>query len=236
MHWRLEVFPTLPSTQDFIKEAARQGQDEGLAVQAVEQSAGRGRQGRVWQSDAGNLFLSVLLRPHCNAEQVGEIALLAGLVLARLGAALTGVQPLLKWPNDVLIGGRKCAGILVETGGLQKGRVEWAALGVGLNVAHAPLAEASSLAVYGYQGTLAQARDHILQDLGSIYTSWKQDGFSPIYDQIQPFLPPRGMAIRAYDGQSYHEGAFDGLDAQGKLLLRFPGGALKTISAGEIFI
>ncbi|MCK6418147.1 MAG: biotin--[acetyl-CoA-carboxylase] ligase [Alphaproteobacteria bacterium] len=236
MDWRLEVFSTLASTQDFIKEAAQTGQDEGLAVQALQQTAGRGRQGRTWESSAGNLFLSVLLRPQCAPQNIGQIALLAGLALAQTVQSLISVCPVVKWPNDVLIDGRKCAGILVETGGVREGRVEWAALGIGLNVAAAPLETATCLDQYGNRARLEVVRDSALEALRRAYALWRNQGFSPVLSLLQHFLPLAGSPIRAHDGQFYHEGGFAGLDAEGKLLLRFADGTLKTVSAGEIFI
>ena len=104
-------YPAISSTNDVANVLADRGASEGTVVVANAQSAGRGRQGRAWQSAAGNLHLSVLLRPRGSAELWGKLPLLAGLAVAEA----VGDEARLKWPNDVQIEGRKVAGVLVES-------------------------------------------------------------------------------------------------------------------------
>ena len=115
--WRLEVHEALASTSDRVAAAAEAGEPAGLAVLARRQTAGRGRSGRAWASPHGNLYLSLLLRPPGPVREAGQWSLLAGVALAEAARALDP-EPLalrLKWPNDLLRHGAKCAGILTES-------------------------------------------------------------------------------------------------------------------------
>jgi BirA family biotin operon repressor/biotin-[acetyl-CoA-carboxylase] ligase len=131
----LEWHGTLGSTNDVLKAQARLGATEWAAVLADTQSGGRGREGRVWASPPGGLYLSVLMRP--SFDQVGLIPLAAGVAVAEV-AREHGVEAELKWPNDALVRGRKLAGILTESSSSSRG-VDWVAVGIGLNVAVEPV-------------------------------------------------------------------------------------------------
>jgi len=127
---RLEWHLSLVSTSDRLKELAREGAPEWTVVLADVQTGGRGRAGRGWSSPAGGLYLSVLLRPRF--AHAGVLPLAAGLAVAD-AAAEHGADALLKWPNDVLLGERKLAGVLAEAASAAAG-IDWIALGVGVNV------------------------------------------------------------------------------------------------------
>ena len=133
MEWpaALEWHDELGSTSDRVKALARDGAPEWTVVLADVQAGGRGREGRRWVSPAGGLYLSVLLRPR--SPQLSLLPLAAGVAVAEAAAEL-GVATELKWPNDVLVSGRKLAGILAEAASSPSG-VEWVALGIGVNVA-----------------------------------------------------------------------------------------------------
>ncbi|HVH10890.1 MAG TPA: biotin--[acetyl-CoA-carboxylase] ligase [Gemmatimonadales bacterium] len=126
------LFHRLPSTLDAIHELGAQGAPAATTVVAEEQTAGRGRDGRTWHSPAGGVWLGMLLRP-AQAE-LGVMSVRVGLAVADAVDALLGrPETRLKWPNDVLLAGRKLAGILCE-GRWQGGAVQWLAVGVGVNV------------------------------------------------------------------------------------------------------
>ena len=127
-------FDEVTSTNDIAKREAEQGAEEGLVVVAQKQTAGRGRRGRGWVSRPGlGVYLSVVLRPQ--ATDAASIAILGGVATAEAmrNFGLEGVT--IKWPNDVLANGRKIAGVLVEPR-MGQGRVEFAVLGIGVNVRH----------------------------------------------------------------------------------------------------
>jgi BirA family transcriptional regulator, biotin operon repressor / biotin---[acetyl-CoA-carboxylase] ligase len=188
--WRLGVLGEAPSTQDALRARAREGAPEGLCIHALRQTSGYGRHGRVWEGLEGNLFLSFLLRPVCDAEQATQMALVTGEALA---GAMRGWldEPgilTLKWPNDVLLQGQKCAGILIESelapgGG---GAVEWLAVGVGVNLKAAPQGPFSALSAHCARAPgVEEFRDVFLGVMAESYSRWQRDGFEAIRAQWQ---------------------------------------------------
>jgi BirA family transcriptional regulator, biotin operon repressor / biotin---[acetyl-CoA-carboxylase] ligase len=140
-------YGSVTSTNDIAREMAAKGAPEGTVVVASEQTRGRGSRGRVWVSPAGvNLMLSVILRPEITPDRLGELAFVAGVAVAGTLRERFGLDARIKWPNDVRVGGKKIAGMIVEAA---KGA---AVLGIGLNVNWTELPEeiadtATSLAI-----------------------------------------------------------------------------------------
>jgi BirA family transcriptional regulator, biotin operon repressor / biotin---[acetyl-CoA-carboxylase] ligase len=133
IHW----YPIVPSTNAIAADLAEDGADEGIVIVADAQTAGRGRQGRTWASPSGaGLYVSVLLRPRPQAAPL--LTVTAGVAIADAIESATGLGPVLKWPNDVYVGGRKLAGILAEAGGGTRARAH-VVLGFGINVLPAAL-------------------------------------------------------------------------------------------------
>src|SRR5262245_19367089 len=130
----VHFFPTIGSTNDEAKRLAAAGEPEGLLVLTETQSAVRGRQGRQWLTPPGTaLALSLVLRPALEARQAARVTMLAGVAVCEALGQAAGLQAALKWPNDVLLDGRKAGGILAETGLLGE-RLDYLVLGIGLNV------------------------------------------------------------------------------------------------------
>jgi BirA family biotin operon repressor/biotin-[acetyl-CoA-carboxylase] ligase len=130
----LRCLASTPSTNDVARAWAAEGAPEGAVVVADEQTAGRGRAGRVWVSPGkAGLPVSVILRPRCPPSALGALALVAGIAAARAIEEAAGVGVRLKWPNDIIAAGRKAGGVLVESE-CRGGRVAWAVVGCGLNV------------------------------------------------------------------------------------------------------
>ena len=126
------------STNDEAKDRAMAGAPEGTVIWARQQLAGRGRRGRAWVSPPGNLYLSVILRPACEARSVAQLSFVAALaVLDLVDGPLPG-RARCKWPNDILVDGGKIAGILLESALRPEGRVDWVVLGIGVNLASHP--------------------------------------------------------------------------------------------------
>ncbi|OQW96166.1 MAG: biotin--[acetyl-CoA-carboxylase] ligase [Verrucomicrobia bacterium A1] len=179
----LEVHPTLPSTQDRAKELAVSGAPEGTCVLALEQSRGRGRMERTWRSDRGKgLYLSVVLRPPWPAQESAWLSIVAALAVARALDRLGVRGARIKAPNDVYVGARKIAGVLVEPR-LGADRIEFAVVGIGLNVAHG-LADwqgtdlddrATSCAMEGAEVPLVAAAKAVLAALDELYRA-NRDG------------------------------------------------------------
>lgn len=129
--WRIERYAVLDSTNDEAAGRARRGEPAGLVVLAEKQRAGRGRRGRAWASPPGGLYLSALVRPRLAAADAGRLPLAAGWAVAQTARDL-GLRPSLRWPNDVLLGRAKLAGVLCEAQ-LGAGEISWGVLGIGLN-------------------------------------------------------------------------------------------------------
>ena len=150
-------FETLGSTNGEAIRLARDGAPTGTVVWAEQQTAGRGRMGRTWEGGAGNVYLSVLVRPDLPVALSGRVSVACGLTLAGSLRNETWQPIRTKWPNDLYLYGRKVGGILVETGAAPGGRLDWVVVGVGINVSShpdvpAPAHPATSLAAHGGAG------------------------------------------------------------------------------------
>jgi BirA family biotin operon repressor/biotin-[acetyl-CoA-carboxylase] ligase len=154
------LFGTVESTNDRLRAMARGGARAGTVVLAEEQTAGHGRRGQTWFSPAGvNLYASVLLRPRVEARQLGAFSFIASLALGDAVKEFGG-RPEIKWPNDVLVEGRKVGGVLVDSA-LRNDDVDYVILGVGVNLNVAPAALAAALGPgAGFATSLAAAVGH----------------------------------------------------------------------------
>ena len=134
--FRITVLPEAVSTNTYLKEEAERGAPEGTVVIALSQSGGRGRRGRSFFSEAGGLYMSILLRPTLPPDKATLITAAAAVAVARAVKSLTGLSPKVKWVNDILLSGKKLAGILTEAALTLSGdRLSYAVLGIGINVA-----------------------------------------------------------------------------------------------------
>jgi BirA family biotin operon repressor/biotin-[acetyl-CoA-carboxylase] ligase len=227
---------TVSSTNDYAKQLARAGQPHGTVVMADEQTCGRGQRGRRWASPPGGLWVSVLLRPSSVSKaEVGLLNTAAAVAAAEAVAAVCGVDVGLKWPNDLILGGCKLGGVLVETAG-RGGAVAWAVAGIGINVNNPPEALPVSLRkmatslrhelgrAVGVKALLheicarLEAFLALLEagDGGEVISAWRRLDVSG------------GRAVRMLrTGRLL--GAAVGIDADGSLLVRASGGALTTL-------
>jgi len=229
------------STNDEATARARAGAPEGLVVGADHQRAGRGRRGRAWLAAPGDaLLVSALVRPPLSPVEVGPLPLLAAVAVAE---ALAQVLPEragevgIAWPNDVLVGGRKLAGILCELSADQE-RVSWAVIGIGVNVRAAPaLADArwtpAALAELGPAPARADLLVALLDALGRRYRDWLDNGPRGVLAAFaeRDALAGRRLTLALEDGPL--DGEALGIDAQGRLRLR-AGGQERALAAGEV--
>ncbi len=241
LEWVIETHACLLSTQDYAKDLAGReaGPSEGLVVQALEQKSGHGRHGRIWHSPPGNLYLSLVLCPQCSSQVVGQLSLLSALALAQ---ALEDVidDPallMLKWPNDVLLGGRKCAGLLLETALGSDGGVEWVVIGVGVNIQTAPLDIACALQDYSSEEIdIAEFRDVFLEHLKRLYEDWAVYGFENLRTEWLAKAHKAGAPLSVKIADRLENGVFHDIDAHGNLRLQMRNGLIKTIGAGEVYL
>ncbi|MFM7414544.1 MAG: biotin--[acetyl-CoA-carboxylase] ligase, partial [Alphaproteobacteria bacterium] len=222
-----------------VKQRAEAGESEGLAIQALRQSAGRGRQGRGWESPAGNLYLSMLLRPNVPLREAPQWSFVAAVALAETLLPLLpeAAQPSLKWPNDVLLRAAKLAGILVETGITADHGLDWICIGIGVNIANKPKLPdrtTACLAEYLPNPPTPQAlATALLHNLGHWHEARLAQGFAPIRDAWLRHGPAMGAAVSIKRDGALIEGAFAGLSPEGALMLA-KGREVQLILAGEI--
>jgi BirA family biotin operon repressor/biotin-[acetyl-CoA-carboxylase] ligase len=246
--FRLIAHATLDSTNaEALRHAlAHRGEASPLWITALEQTAGRGRRGNKWSSPAGNLYATLLLKDPASPRRAPELSFVAALAVhdAILDCApeLRG-RLMLKWPNDVLCGGAKLAGILIESHGLDTGygfdTGLALAVGIGVNCRHHPSQTpypATDLAAFGVQvsvGNLFSALSAAMmrrldrwgggEGFSAIRADWL-DRASGVGEEIQVRLPGHTLV-----------GCFEALDEAGCLLLRLADGSIETIVAGDVF-
>jgi BirA family biotin operon repressor/biotin-[acetyl-CoA-carboxylase] ligase len=219
----LERHAGLASTNDRVRELARLGAREWSVVIADEQWAGRGRSGHSWVSPPGNLFASVLLRPRFPAAGASLVPLAAGLAVAEALEAWTA-GALLKWPNDVLIGGRKLAGVLVESTSAGAA-IESLVVGFGINVALDPAALPQPLAATATSILAQTGRPaDCLHDghAAALIEAWRTRS-----------VPWWGRDVEIQSGGTLLRGQAQGIDETGALLLKPVDGVLMRILSGE---
>ncbi|MBS4074550.1 biotin--[acetyl-CoA-carboxylase] ligase [Ameyamaea chiangmaiensis] len=238
--WRLQCYTALGSTSDVCKEAAERGEAGGRAVLARAQTAARASRGRTWQEPEGNLALSALLRPPAD-DQAGYWPFIAALAFhdglrAQAGAA---GRLSLKWPNDVLLDGRKLGGILIERG-LDGAGTPWMVIGFGANLRHVPDVPGRSVACLAETGARAPDAVAVALDVLPALTRWeavaREQGFGAIRAEWLGRAHPIGTPLAVRCGTDYVEGSFQGLDEQGFLLLRSPDAGILRISTGDVLL
>ena len=234
------------STNSEAVALARAGGAHGTVLSASRQTDGRGRRGRGWVSPAGNLYLSLLLRPSCALSAASQLAFVSALSVANALAPLlpADAAPQCKWPNDVLAGGGKIAGILLESAGPDaKGHVEWIVVGIGVNAEQAPDAPAEGgaslrpVSLAGLAGSSpkpAVLEDAILAQFAAHFDVWEADGFAPIRRGWLARTWPRGTAMEVRLPKRRLQGYFEDIDATGALVLSTNDGARRTIAAGDV--
>lgn len=233
--WRLRVEESLPSTSDLVLRLAAAGEPEGLAVLARRQTAGRGRDGRAWSSPPGNLYLSVLLRPGGAAREAGGYALLAAVALAEaLEPELPDPTALrVKWPNDLLLGGAKLAGVLCESAAGEDGTLDWLVMGLGANLAVAPDLPDRPTARLPAPVAPETVAARVLRALDTWRARIAGEGLGPLLDAWMRRGPEAGARLTLRGGAAVTTGLYRGLDRDGALLLETEAG-IRRFASGEV--
>lgn len=236
--WRLRVLAEAPSTSDVLSALAADGAPEGTAVLARRQTAGRGRAGRGWDSPEGNLHLSVLLRPAAPLRDAPLFGLAAAVALADAAAdALPPGAPLsLKWPNDLLLGGAKAAGLLAEAEAAARRQIAHLILGIGVNLAHAPSLPdrpTACFAAFAPPPDPVAFAGRLLDALGRRLALLAAQGFLPIRDAWLARGPAPGSPLTIRGAAAPRFGRFAGLGTDGSLLLE-QDGRVVAVAAGEV--
>lgn len=256
----IRVVAETGSTNADLLQLVRAGAaEEGLWLRAERQTAGRGRQGRQWDSPAGNFYGSTLVRLRAGDPAAATLGFVAAVALAEVVAEI--IEPSasaldggasrsllertaqqrgdrkgglrLKWPNDLLLHGAKLSGILLERAG------DDVVIGIGVNLAHhpdLPDRPTTSLAAHGAALDAAAFAPKLADAIARWIERWRADGFAPVRERWLELAHPIGSPLRAVlpDGDVV-EGAFETLDAYGVLILHLADGTRRSIHAGDVF-
>jgi BirA family transcriptional regulator, biotin operon repressor / biotin---[acetyl-CoA-carboxylase] ligase len=238
----VRVFEQTTSTNDVVEKLARDGVAEGAVVFAESQTKGRGRLGRAWLSPARKgLWFSILLRPKVSPQEATQVMAMAATALRRAIQGQTGLCPEIKWPNDLLLGGKKVAGILTEMRA-ELDRVKYVILGIGLDVNLGPgefPAElrkiATSLRIEsGAAVSRAELATAILRELDRDYTRICGGKFAALADEWERHCTTIGRNVAIQVGGRRINGRAESLDDDGALLLRTEHGHLERIMGGDV--
>jgi BirA family biotin operon repressor/biotin-[acetyl-CoA-carboxylase] ligase len=233
-------FENLVSTNNYAKELAAQEAPEGTVVIAETQTGGRGRLGREWNSPPGvGLYISVVLRPLLPPMELPQITLTAAVAVVRAIRRVTGVVPGIKWPNDLLLGGKKLGGILTEME-TESDRIRHVVIGLGLNVNNSDFppelaGTATSLAQeLGGRFSRLDLLRVWLEEFEDLYERFLNQGFPDILEEWKRYTVTLGRAVTVRQGPRGISGQAVDVAPDGALLLQTPGGAIVRVTSGEI--
>ena len=245
--YRLVELDCIDSTNAEARRLAQDGAPDSTLVWAKRQTAGRGRRGREWVSGEGNLYFSILLRPTYSAQNVMQLGFVAANAIADAIQVITprGTFVHVKWPNDVLVEGKKVAGILLEAemNAQKPGHLDWLVVGIGININSHPAGTdseypATSLAAQGVVGKglmVEPMLDTLAKRFLAGLVTWRNLGFGPI--RRHWLLRGKGIGgpvIVRLPNETLH-GIFAALDEDGALILHLEGRPNRRITAGDVF-
>jgi BirA family transcriptional regulator, biotin operon repressor / biotin---[acetyl-CoA-carboxylase] ligase len=233
--WVIRRFAELDSTNRWVVEQARAGAPAGLVAVADHQTAGRGRRGRSWTAPAGSsLLVSVLLRPELAADETQVLTMATGVALVDAVERVAGVRAELKWPNDVVVGDRKLAGILAEADVGERGDVRAVVVGVGCNVEwDFPAQLARDATACNLEAGRAVDRGELLDALLAGLAS-RLDALVDVASAYRARLGTLGREVRVETERSTVEGVADDVDGRGRLIVTPPGRKPVTVSVGDV--
>jgi BirA family biotin operon repressor/biotin-[acetyl-CoA-carboxylase] ligase len=233
---KLIAHDAIGSTNTEAWKLARAGEPGPIWITAGRQSAGRGRRGSIWVSEAGNLYASLLLVGVAPPQRAAELSFVAALAVHDAVTELASnlmARPAVKWPNDLLIGGAKFAGILIEAEG------PVAVVGIGVNCLHHPAVTsypATDLASAGASVSPQQLFSLLSKTMLDRLDQWNRGaGFAAVRADWLERATGLGTEIRVRLSQRELAGHFQALDEAGRLVLRLPDGSVETVSSGEVF-
>lgn len=244
MDWKTTTVDSTGSTNADLARAARNGAPEGTVLCARNQTAGRGRQGRTWVSGKGDgLYFSLLLRPAVEPLVAATLPLAVGLAVAEAIEPFVGNRVAVKWPNDILVGGRKICGILCEMeadGGGVRHVIAGIGLNVNLDVARLPADVAPvATSMRAVAGRVFDERDvlrAVLASLDKVYTAWLDGGLEAVLPRLRERDALLGRRVSMGLSGKPVEGVAAGIASSGALLLRKSDGAVEEVFSGEAHI
>jgi len=231
-------YPRLRTTMDTARELIRKGADEGTVVIAGTQTAGKGRIGRSWFSPEGSLAMSVILKPPL--KNLPNLVMIASLAVVRTIKAVAGLDANIKWPNDVMIRGKKVCGILIENE-VADGKVNYANIGIGVNANFDPAdhAEIANIATglsheSGQPVSIVQLAAAVINELERLYFAAVNG--EPVHQEWQQRMETLGKYIKVNTGTTIEHGIAETATANGNLVLRRNNGSLVEIAVGDVTV
>ena len=235
---RIIYFPRLPSTMDTARQEARKGAAEGTVIIAGEQTVGRGRIKRLWLTPPGNIAMSVVLYP--DVALLPYLMMIASLAVVYSIKEVAGLKANIKWPNDILIGGKKVSGILIENE-ISGGRTARAIVGIGININLKELEiENTALPATSLEGEIKQTVSkgdlvkHLLAEMERLYLLLPDGG--SIFSEWRDNLATLGKRVMVTVPEGNLEGIAESVDESGSLTLRLDDGGYTRIVAGDVIL
>ncbi len=240
--FKLFAFDDIDSTNTEAKRRADEGCGNKSVFWAGTQSKGRGRKTRNWISDEGNLFVSVLVKDMAPPEKLANLSVIAAIAIGECIAdiAPAGCDIKYKWPNDVLINGRKVVGILLESGAYKESH--WVVMGTGVNVSCNPpdvevMYPASNLKDCGVDVEVADLLSRYLDKLDGYLTQWQEQGVAGLIKVWRSRMAGLGMRINVHlTEEDRVSGIFKELSEEGILILETDSGEVREIFSGDVFL
>ena len=239
---QIQVFKETASTNELAERLGRDGVEEGAVVLSEFQSKGRGRLGRTWLSPGGKgILMSVLLRPDLRPPEVTRLTVIGATAVVRAIERCTSLSPSIKWPNDVMMGSRKLAGILTEMSA-ELDRVRYVIIGIGLNVNQTEEdfpreldgVSGSLLLESGVEVDRAALATAMIEELDQDYHRVINGRFKEVAEEWQSKCSTLGCQVTVRYGDSVVNGLAEAIDEDGALLVRTDGGVIQRITGGDV--
>ena len=238
--YHLLAFDTLDSTNEEAKRLAKGGGCHGAVIWAKEQTAGKGRMGRVWESQTGNLFVSILLAPDKALDALPQLSFVSAIAaIDTLKGIIDDNDLKCKWPNDIILKDKKCGGILLESFKTPEDNKQWVVVGIGINIDHFPtdthfpatcLKEAG-VELISAKIILSRFIHHFIER----YNIWDNKGFSLIRKDWLANAWQLQSAVTLRLPNEEVQGIFTGIDTAGNLQLTLPDGVRRVLNTGDVF-
>lgn len=234
---------TVDSTNDYLKRMAEEGAPHGTLVVAEYQTKGKGRRGRSWVTPPGStIAMSILVRPELEPEKVSMMTLVAGLSVAQSVREITGLEAEIKWPNDVVVHGKKLSGTLTEMS-MEMGAVHYLVIGTGINANVMEFPEELQSTVTSLELELGAKADRgalicaYMKAFERNYERFMQSGdMSFLLEEYHGLLANRNREVRVLEPGNEYNGIAEGINSRGQLLVKKEGGTVTEVYAGEVSV
>jgi len=235
------VLDTVDSTNVEARRRAEADAPDGTLIQALTQTQGRGRRGRRWESPEGNLYMSLILRPDCSVATGLGVTFVSAIAMCDTLAAI--VPPMVgvaaKWPNDVLINGRKVAGILLESASGSSGRLKWLVVGLGVNIQSFPKSTEYPATSLNFEGAVNTSPTEVLGGFARYFKRWfdiwGDEGFTAIREAWLQRAAGVGEMVEVRLPDKIFTGRFLDLDESGSLIIELENGERRAVTTGDVF-